>query len=418
MEKWEKQEGLLPQRELWKGFRGGVLWLIAAIVFYNTVSQYIFDVLAREIFYKVYGTTQWLPDIPSLILYIVNPVLEVVVAVVLASLLKGTLNRILERKNRKIEEKNTKILEKNLSEDGNYIGNQNLDEAARLQLRLEKGKMEIAKYEGFFKKVDFAKSFYHWKKSYSVIVGILAYIGTYMAAAALFLVVGIVISLLFVILGIEIPEVVGEFVVPLINIVAIAGAVVVGIASIPFAKSMQKKAERLQAEDEEKGYSAALKCVIWDVPARYRRKHLMNKLIQVVKKKRVTTVEEAIRIYERNLAIKKGIAKIIAVLIMFGIYNSVNNWFDEMEADARGISNDIGRRMDESKAESERIRETDRKVREMRNRAGAAQDYANRSRANAANLAGTSKFGEAAQWANDAQRKANSAWNDLNNFRG
>jgi len=293
-----------------------------------------------------------------------------------------------------------------------------LDEAARLQLRLEKGKMEIAKYEGFFKKVDFAKSFYHWKKSYSVIVGILAYIGTYMAAAALFLVVGIVISLLFVILGIEIPEVVGEFVVPLINIVAIAGAVVVGIASIPFAKSMQKKAERLQAEDEEKGYSAALKCVIWDVPARYRRKHLMNKLIQVVKKKRVTTVEEAIRIYERNLAIKKGIAKIIAVLIMFGIYNSVNNWFDEMEADARGISNDIGRRMDESKAESERIRETDRKVREMRNRAGAAQDYANRSRANAANLAGTSKFGEAAQWANDAQRKANSAWNDLNNFRG
>ena len=156
---------------------------------------------------------------------------------------------------------------------------------------------------------------------------------------------------------------------------------------------------------------------MWDVPARYRRRTLINKLIRVVGKKRVTTVEEAIKIYERNLAVKKGIIAIISILIMFGIANAVNNWFNEWETDSKAIVNDIGKRMDESRAESERIRETDRKIKEMYNRAGAAQDYANKSKANAASLKGINQYGAAAQWANKAQKDANAAWNALNNFR-
>ena len=418
MENWEKQEGLIPKLELWKGFRGIVLWVIAAVVFYYTASHYVFDILATEMFVNAYGSLQGIPDIPSLIYYIVNPVLKVIVAIVFASVLKGILNSVLERKNRKIEEKNVKIITKNLAEDGTYIGTQNLDEVARLQLRLEKGKMELGKYEMFFKKKDFAQSFYYWKKSYSVIVGIASYMITYAAAYAVVLVLAMVLSILSLVAGIEIPDAAGEFVVPLIQMLAIAGAIVVGIGSMPFAKKMQKKADLLLKEDEEKGYTEALKRVLWDVPARYRRRTLINKLIRVVRKKRVTTVEEAIKIYERNLAIKKGIIAIIYILAMFGVANAVNNWFNEWEADSKAIANDIGKRMDESRAESERIRETDRRVKEMYNRAGAAQDYANKSKANAASLRGTNQYGSAAQWANKAQKDANAAWDELKNFRG
>lgn len=178
----------------------------------------------------------------------------------------------------------------------------------------------------------------------------------------------------------------------------------------------KKKAEAMQQEDEQNGYSEALNRVIWDVPETYRKRKLITKLMKVIKKKRVSSVKAAITIFEKELEIKKGIAGILSFLAIYGIFRAIDKSIEESHEDAMAAARDGGRFIDESRAEGERIRAADRRERELRNRAGAAQAYADRSKANAANLRGTNKFGEGLQWANHAQKGADSAWRDLSNF--
>lgn len=418
MEDWEKQEGLIPQHELWKGFRGFVLWLIVAVVSYMTILKSIYDGISASLLHK-YGSTAWMPDAVSVYYYIGSPVLKFVSAILLACIVKKILNCILKSQNKKIEQKNAAILAKNIAEDGSYLGNnQNLDASQKLLLRLTKGKAEVAKYEGFLKKKDFDHSFYYWKNWYAIPVAIVSLIGTSVAAYLIVLVLAIILSIVFLIMGTEPPDVLGTVVSHLINILSLVFAIVLGVGSIPFSKRMRDKADRLQEEDERNGYSQAIDRVIWDVPSRYRRSRLMGKLIHIVKKKKVTTVEEAIKIYERNIAVKKGIVAAIYILIFFGIANGINNALNDAEQTAHDIAGDIGRRMDESKAESEMIRARSRRESELRNAAAAKQRYADNSRANAAGLRGTNAYGQANQWANHHQRAANAAWDELNKFKG
>ena len=93
---------------------------------------------------------------------------------------------------------------------------------------------------------------------------------------------------------------------------------------------------------------------------RYRRVRLMNKLIRITRKKNYTTVDESITSYEHAVRTKKGSVAVIGILIIFGIFNAINNGLNESEQMMKASADDVCRRMDESREESQRIRESAR----------------------------------------------------------
>jgi hypothetical protein len=317
---------------------------------------------------------------------------------------KGIVNYSIKKRNQKIFLKNETILSQNEAYDSYDEEPVNVDAHQALLVRMEKAQHEMAKYEGFIKKKDFAHSFYHWKKRYAIIVAIVAYSGTSLVVYAAALIVGILISILSLFTGIEPSETVGQMFVKSFPVIAIILAVLVGIGSFPFAKRMQKKADRLQEEDDQNGYTEALNRVMWDVPVRYRRVYLLKRLTSIIKHKKLTTVAEAIEIRERRIETTKGVIKVLYLLAFFGIANAVNNAFNDWESTSNDIASDIGKRFDESRAEDMRIRENDRAMKDYYNKLGnATQNYRNAA-ANANSLRGTNSYGTAQQYKNLAKR--------------
>lgn len=411
MADWENKEGLIPEWELVKGLKGFAAWIILAIASLLVIWGPLFNGLAGSILHK-YGSTMAIPDPDSILYFIVYPVMKYVCAIVFACIAKGVINKVIKNHNRTVERKNASILEKNMQDSvSEFTGN----ESEYLSMRLRKGKAEIEKYETFFKKKDFAHLFYHWKNWYAIIVAVVASIGTTAAAFVVVLIVGVIIDIVLLIMGMEASQSLIDGARTMVDILGCAAAVVVGLGSIPFAKKMQKRADKLQAEDEKNGYTAAVDRVIGDVPDRYRTGKVMGKLIKFVDKKGYTTVEEAIANYELDLKIKKGIALALAAIAIFGIIKGMNSICEDMENTGREITGDIAKSMDKSKAENERLRAEARRERTLRSEAAAKQTYADRSRTNAESLKGTAQAAEANQWANQHQREANEAWKNYYN---
>lgn len=75
---------------------------------------------------------------------------------------------------------------------------------------------------------------------------------------------------------------------------------------------------------------------------------------------------------------------------------------DDFEWNMKGSADDVCRRMDESRAQGEAIREAERMRKQRYDAYGAARQYADNSTANAAKL----RTSEAAQYANQAKKFA------------
>jgi hypothetical protein len=396
---WTNQEGLIPEKETFKGFRGLVLWIVLAVASYLILWKPLCEKLANNL-----GSTVAMSDFDSILYYFVYPALKYILTILFACIVKGIVNHSIKKRNQKIFLKNETILSQNEAYDSSTQEPVNADAHQALLARMEKAQHEMAKYEGFIKKKDFDHSFYHWKKWYAIIVAFVAYFGTSLVAYAVVLIVAVFASILCSFAGIEPSDTVGQAFVSSIQVIAIILAVLVAIGSFPFAKRMQKKADRLQEEDDKNGYTEALNRVMWDVPARYRRVYLLKRLTSIIKHKNLTTVAEAIEIRERRIETAKGVIKVLYLLAFFGMVNAVNNAFDEWERTSDDIASDIGKRFDESRAEDMRIRANDRAMKDYYNKLGnAAESYRNAA-ANAKSLRGTSNYGAAQQYKNQAKR--------------
>jgi len=203
------------------------------------------------------------------------------------------------------------------------------------------------------------------------------------------------------------------------NIIWIGLTVAVAFGTKPFVKGMQNKADRLQQEDEQNGYTATLDTIIPDVPERYRKEKFMNALIKLVKKHNYETVQEAIDKYEFNLKMKKGIAFAVTALAMFGIFNGINNALnsslDDFSNNMRASTNSMLKNMDESKMESMAIRQRNQQEQAMRNTWANQQQQANNLYNNAARFnPNSNEARQAMQHANDLQRKANETARQFN----
>lgn len=354
----------------------------------------MFEMIAYGILHE-YGNTYNMPPAPSVIYYIVCPIAKYVCAILCAFILKGVINAYIRSANKKIRIKNASILE--AEENSTYEEQMELNPTERLIARLTKGKGEIAKYEPFLKKKDFYHSFYYWNVKRALLVGAISLIATQIIAFVIVWVLAIALDIGYAIMG-QTPDQ-AAWVTILQNLCTMLSLVMsVGVfaGSFPFAAICRKKADKLQAEDDANGYTEAINRIIGDVPMRYRRIWLMNKLIRITKQKNYTTVEQAIKTYERRVMVKKGIAAAILLLMMFGISNAINNSMDEFDSMMKGSANDVCKRMDESRAQGDAIREADRMRKQRYDAYGAAREYADNSMANAAKM----RTPETAQFAN------------------
>lgn len=400
MEDWQKKEGLIPEKEPYKKGRGFVLWLVLAVASYYIIFNNMFTMIMSGILSK-YGASSNIPPVQSVIYYIVCPIAKYVCAILFAFIGKGVINAHIKSANKKIMVKNAAILDANESDD--YGMQEDMNPSERLIARLTKGKMELIKYEPFLKKKDFYHSFYYWNIKRALIAGVVSLIVTGAVASVIVWVMAIALDIGYAIAG-QTPD--QAWWVSFLQNFCIILTLVMGagifVASFPFAAICRKKADKLQDEDDANGYTDAINRVIPDVPMRYRRMRLMNKLIHITKKKNYTTVDEAIQSYERGIMVKKGVAAAIMLFAMFGISNAINNAMDDFERNMKGSADDVCRRMDESRAQGEAIREAERMRKQRYDAYGAARQYADNSAANAAKL----QTSEAAQYANQAKKFA------------
>lgn len=411
MEKWERTEGIIPQRELWKGIRGFALWIVITAISYFTVFAPLYDNISRDLLHK-YGTTFAMPDEVILYYMVGNPILKFVSATVFACVIKMILNIFIKTSNQKIDGRNSKIIEMNVLEDDAYLGtNHNLLEYQRLQLRLERGKVELAKYEAFYKKRDFALMFFNWSKKHAVILGIVSMFVTHFIAYVAVLVLAIILQIYYQIQGVEPPDILRNAIPNLIPIITVIISTILAIASMSFAENMKKRAKRLQKEDEINGYTESVNRALWDAPDCYRRVKLIKRLICIVRKKKIATVDEAIVIYEHQLAVKRGIALIINVVILFGIVVGINKLMhatDGMFSTPEQIKAGVDRKFSAAESEREAKRAGDKADRDRRNGYASRQKYADNLKANAMKNGSP----EAVQYANQAQKNANDFWNN------
>lgn len=419
MKNWKNIEGIKPEIEEYKGLRGGIIWLIIAFAMYYVVLVPFFDVPANELL-REYGISVRMEGWDA-IFYGTHKILKFFASIICACIVRKIINIIIGKQNEKIERENQVILANN-----NMAIADNDSEASDLVLRLEKGKQEVKKYENFFKKRDMYHSFYNWKTKYTVITIFLALIFIQPIANFIIYVVAIICDIVFGLIYMNNPEganTVSQWLVPLLrtigNIIWIASTVAIAFGTKPFVKRMQNKADKLQEEDEQNGYTATLDTVIPDVPERYRKTKFMNQLIKLVKKHDYETVQEAIDKYEFNLKLKKGIAFAITAITMFGIFNGINNALnsslDDFNNNMRASTNSMLKNMDESKMESMAIRQRAQQEQAMRNTWTNQQQQANNLYNNAARFnPNSNEARQAMQHANDLQRKANETARQFN----
>lgn len=399
MEDWKGKEGIIPEKEPYKKGRGFVLWAVLALVSYYLIFNRVSHMIMAGLLSK-YKATSWMPPAASMIYYVVCPVAKYICAFIFAFIVKSLINVHIASFNKKALVKNAAILKANEEADSAVQATMNPTET--LVARLTKGKMELAKYEPFLRKKDFYHSFYYWDAKKALLVGVLSFLMTRVAAYIIAWIVAIVLSIGYMIAGQTPDQAVGSAIIQMMLILSIVMSVGICIGSFPFAALCRKKADKLQAEDDTNGYTHAINRVIPDVPMRYRRIRLMNKLIRITRKKNYTTVDESITSYERAVRTKEGIVAVIGILIIFGIFNAINNSLNESEQMMKASADDVCRRMDESREESQRIRESDRMTKQKYNEYGAARRYADNSMANARKL----RTPGAAQYANQAKKYA------------
>ena len=271
-------------------------------------------------------------------------------------------------------------------------------------------------------------SFYNWKKQYTIFTIIGALFITPTISGFIIYVVAIICNIVFGLLYWNNPtglNGISQWLDPLLltlkNIMWIGFTIAIALGIKPFVKNMKNKADKLQAEDERNGYTAALENVIPDVPERYRKEKLMNALIKLVKKHNYQTVQQAVEKYEFDLKLKKGIAFGIAALAAFGIFNGINNAFnsslDEFNNNLRASADATMKRMDESKADSMARSQMRQQEQALRNTWGnqhqqAQNLYNNASRFNP----NSNEYRQAIQHANAMQRQANATARQYNNL--
>lgn len=419
MNNWKNIEGMKPEIEEYKGLRGGILWLIIAFAMYYVVLIPFFDLPANELL-REYGISVRMEGWDAFF-YGAHKVLKFFASIICACVVRKIINIVIAKQNEKIAQENQAILANNgVSVEVDDI------EIANLVSRLEKGKHEVKKYEKFFNKRDMYHSFYNWQKKHTIFTIIGAILITPTISSFIIYVLAIICNIVFGLLYMNNPEglnSVSQWLDPLLltinNIIWIALTVGVAFGTKPFVKSMQNKADKLQQEDEQNGYTATLDTIIPDVPERYRKEKFMNTLIKLVKKHNYETVQEAIDKYEFNLKLKKGIAFAFTAIAMFGIFNGINNALnsslDDFSANMRASTNSMLKNMDESKMESMAIRQRNQQEQAMRNTWANQQQQANNLYNNAARFnPNSNEARQAMQHANDLQRKANETARQFN----
>jgi len=419
MENWQNTEGIKPEIEEFHGLRGIILFLITAFAMYYVILIPFFDVPANELL-REYGISVRMEGWDAFF-FATHKVLKFFASIVGACVVRKIINGVIGKQNEKIAKENKVILENNgVLEDVDEV------ESSNLVARLEKGKHEVRKYEKFFNKRDMYHSFYNWKKKHTVFTILGAVCITPTISGFIIYVVAIICNIVFGLLYMNNPSAlnsVSEWLDPLLltinNIIWIGLTVAVAFGTKPFVKGMQNKADRLQQEDEQNGYTATLDTIIPDVPERYRKEKFMNALIKLVKKHNYETVQEAIDKYEFNLKMKKGIAFAVTALAMFGIFNGINNALnsslDDFSNNMRASTNSMLKNMDESKMESMAIRQRNQQEQAMRNTWANQQQQANNLYNNAARFnPNSNEARQAMQHANDLQRKANETARQFN----
>ena len=423
MENWKNTEGIKPEIEEYKGFRGAIAWLIIVVVMYTTLLVPFFDVPANELL-REYGISVRMQGWDAFF-WATHKILKFFASIFGACIVRKIINIIISKKNDKIVKENQEILIKN-----GLATETNEQEISDLISRLEKGKQEVKKYENFFKKRDKYHSFYGWKKKYTIFTILTALMFTPYITGFIIYVIAIICNIVFGLLYMNNPEglnAVSQWLDPLLltmnNILWIASTVCIGVLTKPFVKMMQNKADKLQEEDERNGYTAAIDNVIPDVPERYRKEKLMKELIKLVNKHGFETVQEAIDKYEFNLKLKKGIAFAITAIAIFGVFNGINNAINNSMTDfsnnMRAATNSTLKHMDESKMESMARRQMHQQEQAMRNTWANQQQQANNLYNNAARFnPNSNEARQAMQHANDLQRKANETARQFNNLFG
>lgn len=421
MENWKYTEGLKPEVEEFKGLRGTILLIIVAILMYDILLVPFFDIPANELL-REYGISVRMQGWDAFF-FGTYKILKFFASIICAFITRKIVNILISKKNDKIAKENQEILVKN----GMAV---EIDEQEVTDLisRLEKGKSEVKKYENFFKKRDMYHSFYNWKKKYSVFVVLGAAVLMPYLSGFIIYVAAIICNIVFGLLYMNNPEGlsgVSEWLDPLLlsinNILWIVFTIIVALRIKPFVKKMQNKADKLQEDDDKNGYTAAVDNVIPDVPERYRKTHLMNKLIGVVKKHGFENVQEAIDKYEFDLKLKKGIAFVVSAIALFGIFNginnAINNSIDDFSRNMQASTNSMLKNMDASKMESMARSQMNQQEKAMRNVWANQQQQANNLYNNAARFnPNSNEARQAMQHANDLQRKANETARQFNDL--
>lgn len=421
MGNWKNTEGIKPELEEYKGLRGIKIWLIIALAMYYIILVPFFDIPADNLMHE-YGISARMQGWDAFF-WASHKILKFFASIISAYIIKKIINNVIARKNAKIAIENKAILSRN-----EILVETDVLEADDLLARLEKGKQEVKKYEKFFDKRDMYHSFYNWKKRYSVYTVLASLFVTSTISSILIYAIAIICNIVFGLLYINNPTElnnVSEWLDPLLltfnNVLSIGLTLAVAIGIKPYVKKMQNKADALQLEDKKNGYTATLDNIIPDVPARYRKEKLMNKLIKLIKKHNYETTQEAINKYEFNLRLTKGIAFGITAIALFGIFNginnAINNSIDDFSRNMQASTNSMLKNMNASKMESMARSQMNQQEKAMRNVWANQQQQANNLYNNAARFnPNSNEARQAMQHANDLQRKANETARQFNDL--